>query len=41
MNAYGGWPYGKLVEMARLAQQEGVIKGILLHQGESNNMQQD
>lgn len=41
MNAYGGWPYGKLIEMARLAQQEGVIKGILLHQGESNNMQQD
>lgn len=41
MNAYGGWPYGKLVEMARLAQQEGVVKGILLHQGESNNMQQD
>ncbi|MBE6332243.1 MAG: carbohydrate-binding protein [Bacteroidales bacterium] len=33
---YGGNPYGRLVEMARLAQQSGVIKGILLHQGCSN-----
>jgi para-nitrobenzyl esterase len=33
---YGGNPYQRLVEMARLAQQKGVIKGILLHQGESN-----
>lgn len=33
---YGGSPYGRLVEMARLAQKAGVIKGILLHQGESN-----
>jgi hypothetical protein len=29
-------PYAHLVEMAKLAQKEGVIKGILLHQGESN-----
>ncbi|MBO0950828.1 sialate O-acetylesterase [Fibrella forsythiae] len=29
-------PYGRLVEMAKLAQKDGVIKGILLHQGESN-----
>ncbi|PRY06833.1 protein of unknown function (DUF303) [Pontibacter ummariensis] len=29
-------PYGRLVEMAKLAQEDGVIKGILLHQGESN-----
>lgn len=29
-------PYGRLVEMAKLAQRDGVIKGILLHQGESN-----
>jgi hypothetical protein len=39
MNAlkeYDGNPYGRLVEMAKLAQKEGVIKGILLHQGESN-----
>jgi len=36
IDAYGGNPYGHLVEMAKLAQREGVIKGILLHQGESN-----
>ena len=35
-NQYGGNPYERLVEMARLAQKAGVIKGILLHQGESN-----
>lgn len=34
---YDGNPYGRLVEMAKLAQKEGVIKGILLHQGESNS----
>jgi enterochelin esterase-like enzyme len=33
---YGGNPYQRLVELARLAQQKGVIKGVLLHQGESN-----
>lgn len=33
---YAGNPYGRLVEMAKLAQRDGVIKGILLHQGESN-----
>jgi acetyl esterase/lipase len=33
---YGGNPYERLVEMARIAQKSGVIKGILLHQGESN-----
>jgi alpha-L-fucosidase 2 len=33
---YGGNPYQRLVEMAKLAQKDGVIKGILLHQGESN-----
>jgi len=33
---YGGNPYGRLVDIAKLAQQDGVIKGILLHQGESN-----
>jgi hypothetical protein len=33
---YGGNPYAHLVEMAKLAQKDGVIKGILLHQGESN-----
>ncbi|HEY4246229.1 MAG TPA: sialate O-acetylesterase [Lacunisphaera sp.] len=34
--AYDGSPYQRLVEMGRLAQKSGVIKGILLHQGESN-----
>lgn len=34
--AYGGDPYQHLVRTARLAQRSGVIKGILLHQGESN-----
>jgi Carbohydrate esterase, sialic acid-specific acetylesterase len=33
---YGGSPYARLVEMAKLAQKAGVIKGVLLHQGESN-----
>ena len=33
---YGGNPYERLVEIARLAQKDGIIKGILLHQGESN-----
>jgi len=33
---YEGNPYAHLVEGAKLAQKEGVIKGILLHQGESN-----
>ena len=33
---YGGNPYGRLIEMAKKAQEVGVIKGILLHQGCSN-----
>ncbi len=33
---YGGNPRQRLVDMARLAQRQGVIKGILMHQGESN-----
>ena len=41
MNVYGGNPYAKMIEMAKKAQQVGIIKGILLHQGESNNMQTD
>lgn len=36
ISEYGGNPYARLVEMAKLAQKDGVIKGILLHQGESN-----
>lgn len=41
MDTYGGYPYAKMVEMAKEAQKSGVIKGILLHQGETNNMQTD
>ena len=33
---YDNNPYSRLVEIARIAQKSGVIKGILLHQGESN-----
>ncbi|WDF77556.1 sialate O-acetylesterase [Mucilaginibacter sp. KACC 22773] len=33
---YGGNPYARLIELAKLAQKYGVIKGVLLHQGESN-----
>ena len=33
---YDGNPYERLVEIAKIAQKDGVIKGILLHQGESN-----
>lgn len=36
VSQYDGNPYGRLVEMAKIAQKTGVIKGILLHQGESN-----
>ena len=38
---YGGNPYGRIIEMAKKAQQVGVIKGILLHQGETNTGQAD
>ncbi len=34
---YGGNPYARLVELGKEAQKVGVIKGILLHQGESNS----
>jgi lysophospholipase L1-like esterase len=37
IKTYDGNPYQHLVDMAKLAQKDGVIKGILLHQGESNN----
>ena len=36
-NYYGENPYGRIIDMAKKAQKVGVIKGILLHQGESNN----
>lgn len=36
-NHYGGNAYQRLIDMGRKAQEKGVIKGILLHQGCSNN----
>ena len=41
INQYGGNPYARLLEVAKLAQKDGVIKCILFHQGETNNGQQD
>jgi hypothetical protein len=38
---YDGTPYQYLVDTARLAQKDGVIKGVLLHQGESNTNDRD
>lgn len=37
INEYNGNPYQYLVDLAKSAQEDGIIKGILLHQGESNN----
>ena len=37
IRAYGSDPYKRLVDMGKKAQESGVIKGILLHQGCSNN----
>ncbi|MCR5840595.1 MAG: acetyl xylan esterase [Bacteroidales bacterium] len=39
--AYDNDPYGRLISLAKKAQQDGVIKGILVHQGESNTGQLD
>ncbi len=36
LKEYNDNPYARLLEMAKIAQKKGVIKGILLHQGESN-----
>lgn len=41
MLQYDNSPYNRLLQCALKAQEAGVIKGILLHQGESNNGQQD
>jgi len=41
LEAYGNNPYDRLIELAKVAQKDGVIKGILLHQGENNSGQQD
>ena len=39
--AYDNDPYKRIIDMAKIAQESGVIKGILLHQGETDNGQQD
>ena len=36
LNQYGRDPYQRLLEMAKIAAKDGVIKGILLHQGETD-----
>jgi hypothetical protein len=36
IKAYDGNPYQYLVDLAKVGQKDGMIKGILLHQGESN-----
>ncbi len=36
VKAYGGSPYKRLIDMAKIAQKDGVICGIILHQGETN-----
>ena len=36
INTYGGNPYARLIEMAKKAQEDGVIKGIIFHQGETD-----
>jgi hypothetical protein len=41
VKGYGGNPYQYLVDMGKVAQKDGVIKGFLLHQGESNPNDQD
>ena len=38
---YGNNPYRHLIDLAKQAQNDGVIKGILLHQGESNTGDQN
>ena len=38
---YGGNPYKHLVELAKISQKDGLIKGILLHQGETNTGDED
>ena len=36
LKAYNDNPYERLVTLAKKAQKDGVIKGVLMHQGESN-----
>lgn len=37
LEAYDNNPYERLVTLAKKAQQDGVIKGIIMHQGETNS----
>lgn len=39
--SYGSNPYGRIIEVAKEAQKVGVIKGILVHQGETNSGDQN
>jgi len=41
LEAYDNNPYERLVTLARKAQKDGVIKGVLMHQGESNTGEAD
>jgi len=41
VNTYNNDPYTRLVEMAKIAQNYGVIKGVLLHQGEADCGQEE
>lgn len=36
VEAYGGNPYKRLIDMAKIAQEDGEICGVILHQGETN-----
>ena len=36
---YGGNPYQRIIDMAKLAQKDGVIKGIIMHQGETDGFE--
>ena len=36
LEAYDNNPYQRLVDLAKKAQEDGVIKGVLMHQGETN-----
>ena len=41
LKAYDNNPYERLVTLAKKAQKDGVIKGVLMHQGESNTGEPD
>ena len=41
VNEYGGNPYQRIIDCAKLAQKDGVIKGIIMHQGESDKDDSD